>query len=251
MYNGDVDHLAAFILIGFLAQMIDGTLGMAYGVSATTFLLALDVPPAVASASVHAAKMVTTGISGLSHHVFGNVRGFLVKRLVASGVGGAVLGALVLVHAPAGRIKPVVAGYLLLMGVLIVAKSRGRAFSEGEVRTHIVPLGLGGGFLDAIGGGGWGPIVTSTLLVRGSHPRFTIGSVNAAEFFVSLAASAAFVLTIGLSYWTAIVGLAIGGALAAPLAAYLTRRVPTRALMTFVGLLIIGLSVHTIYVVFR
>ncbi len=244
-----VDNLPTFILVGFLAQLIDGTLGMAYGVSATTFLLTLGVPPAVASASVHAAKMATTGISGIAHYKFGNVRTFLVKRLVVSGVIGAVIGAYLLGNSDARIIKPVVAAYLMLMGVFILLKARGHVPGEDDVRTHIVPLGLGGGFLDALGGGGWGPIVTSTLLVRGSHPRFTIGSVNLAEFFVSVAASATFVSTIGLSYWTAIVGLAVGGAVAAPIAAYLCKHVPTRFLMNVVGVLIVLLSLRTLYVV--
>ncbi len=194
--------------------------------------------------------MATTGISGIAHYKFGNVRTFLVKRLVVSGVLGAVLGAFILGHTEGHLIKGIVASYLLLMGVFILAKSRGHVPGEEDVRTHIIPLGFGGGFLDAIGGGGWGPIVTSTLLVRGSHPRFTIGSVNLAEFFVSVAASTTFVLTIGLSYWTAIVGLAIGGVAAAPLAAYLCKHVPTRALMTVVGALIIALSLRTLWLVF-
>ncbi|HEX5131286.1 MAG TPA: sulfite exporter TauE/SafE family protein [Candidatus Krumholzibacteria bacterium] len=241
-----MDKLTTFIIVGFLAQLIDGTMGMAYGVSATTFLLFLGVPPAVASASVHAAKMATTLISGVAHYRFGNVRIHLVKRLVISGVLGAGLGAWVLGNTESDIIKPVVAAYLLLMGVFILLKARGHVPGQDDIRTHIIPLGFGGGFLDAVGGGGWGPIVTSTLLARGNHPRFTIGSVNLAEFFVSVAASTTFILTIGLSYWTAIAGLAIGGVVAAPLAAYLCKHVPTRALMYFVGALIMALSLRTL-----
>lgn len=246
-----MDHIATFIVVGFIAQMIDGTLGMAYGLSATTFLLAAGVSPAVASASVHAAEVITTGVSGLSHWSSGNVSGYLVKRLVIPGMIGAVVGAYILAKVPGERIKPVVAAYLAVMGVFIVWKGFRRAMVHKEVRSHLIPLGLGGGFLDAIGGGGWGPIVVSTLVARGNHPRYSIGSVNFAEFFVASAASVAFFVTIGLSFWTAIVGLAIGGAVAAPIAAQLTKRVPTRGLMITVGVLIIALSIRTLYTVIR
>jgi uncharacterized membrane protein YfcA len=246
-----MDHIATFIVVGFLAQMIDGTLGMAYGLSATTFLLTAGVPPAVASASVHAAEVITTGVSGLAHWNSGNVSGYLVKRLVLPGMLGAAAGAYILASLPGERIKPFVAAYLLAMGVVIVVKGLRRAVVHKEVRSHLIPLGLGGGFLDAIGGGGWGPIVVSNLVARGNHPRYSIGSVNFAEFFVATAASVMFFATIGLSFWTAILGLAIGGAIAAPIAAHFTKRVPMRGLMITVGVLIIALSVRTLYTVLR
>lgn len=246
-----MDHIATFIVVGFIAQLIDGTLGMAYGVSATTFLLAAGVSPAVASASVHAAEVITTGVSGLSHWGSGNVSGYLVKRLVIPGMIGAVVGAYILASVPGERIKPLVAAYLGAMGLFIVWKGMRHVMVHKEVRSHLIPLGLTGGFLDAIGGGGWGPIVVSTLVARGNHPRYSIGSVNFAEFFVASAASVAFVVTIGLSFWTAIAGLAIGGAIAAPIAAQLTKRVPTRRLMITVGILIIALSARTLYTVIR
>lgn len=245
-----MEQIAAYIVVGFIAQMIDGTLGMAYGVTSTAFLLTLGMSPAAASASVHAAEVVTTGFSGLAHSSLGNVDGYLVKRLVVPGVVGAVLGAYILASLPGETIKPFVAAYLLVMGLVIVLKGLRRVV-QGEVRTRLVPLGLIGGFLDAAGGGGWGPIVASTLVARGNHPRFTIGSVNFAEFFVALSASVTFVLTIGLSHWHAIAGLAIGGALAAPIAAYVCKRAPTRALMLLVGALIISLSVRTLNQVLR
>lgn len=250
-YNAPMDQLATFIVVGFLAQLIDGTLGMAYGLSATTFLLAAGISPAVASASVHAAEVVTTGVSGLAHWNSGNVSGYLVRRLVVPGIIGAVIGAYILASIPGERIKPFVASYLLVMGVFIVWKGFRRAVAHKEVRSHLIPLGLSGGFFDAIGGGGWGPIVVSNLVARGNHPRYSIGSVNFAEFFVASAASATFVLTIGLSFWTAILGLAIGGAIAAPIAARVTKSVPTRALMVAVGIVIVALSVRTLYTVIR
>lgn len=241
----DWNNVALFVLAGFVAQMVDGTLGMAYGVSATAFLLAIGVPPQVASASVHAAEVVTTGVSGLSHHTFGNTDRYLIKHLLLPGVVGAAAGAFVLVSSPADTVRPLVSAYLLVMGGVIVLKAV-RSSVPLNVRSHIAPLGLVGGFLDAAGGGGWGPIVTTTLIARGNHPRFAIGSVNAVEFFVALSAAVTFALTIGLSHWPAIVGLALGGAVAAPLAAWLARCVPVRPLMLLVGGLVMLLSARTI-----
>jgi uncharacterized membrane protein YfcA len=234
-----------FILVGFLAQMIDGALGMAYGVSSTTFLLSLGISPVVASASVHAAEVFTTGVSGISHWRLGNVDIHLVRRLVLAGVLGSMTGAYLLTTIDGNILKPFVAIYLLVMGVVILIKSL-RQPQENNVTTHLFPLGLIGGFFDAIGGGGWGPIVTTTLVARGHSPRITIGSVNLVEFFVSFAQSIVFMLTIGLSHWQVIVGLLIGGMLAAPLAAYATKKIPTRPLMRMVGILIILLSIRTI-----
>lgn len=242
-------QIPLFILIGFFAQVIDGALGMAYGVSATTFLLTFGVPPAVASASVHFAEVVTTAFSGVSHLGFGNVDKNLFRKLVFPGVIGAILGSYILTTLPGDALKPWISAYLLMIGVYILIKAlRGGVLRE--VTTHLTPLGLVGGFMDAIGGGGWGPIVVSTLVARGSHPRTTIGSANLAEFFVALSASITFVLTIGWGFWEAIVGLAIGGAIAAPLAAYVTRRISTRTLMIMVGVLISVLSIRTIILTF-
>lgn len=243
-------NIAVFIIVGFVAQMIDGALGMAYGVISNTFLLSLGLPPAIASASVHSAEVFTTGISGLSHFRFGNIDRGLFLRLLIAGVLGGVLGAYVLTLDKEGHIvKPIVSAYLLAMGGLILWKASRRG-PEREVRRFLVPLGVAGGFLDAIGGGGWGPIVTSTLVARGHNPRFAVGSVNAAEFFVTFSEAAAFVLTIpGLisSHWQIIVGLLLGGVIAAPFAAYVCKKVPTRALMVVVGILVILLSIRTIY----
>lgn len=245
-----MEEFLLFVLVGFLAQMIDGILGMAYGVSATTFLLAFGVPPAVASASVHAAEVVTTGMSGVSHHVFGNIDRTIVRRLLIPGVVGAIAGAYLLTSFPAELIRPWIAAYLLVMGVVIVSKAIGRRREERATAAeerNLVPLGLAGGFFDAAGGGGWGPIVVGTLLARGNPPRQTIGSVNAAEFFVTLAASVTFIVTIGLSFWTAIAGLAVGGAIAAPLAGWAVKHIPARPLLAAVGILVILLSIRTIY----
>ncbi|MGZ5493709.1 MAG: sulfite exporter TauE/SafE family protein [Thermoanaerobaculia bacterium] len=244
------ENVVTFVVVGFVAQLIDGILGMAYGVSATTFLLALGVSPAIASASTHAAEVVTTGFSAASHFGFGNVNRRLVQRLLVPGVIGAVIGAYILVNVPGERMRPFVAAYLLVMGVVILMKARKRGDHE-EAHSHLVPLGFAGGFCDAIGGGGWGPIVTGTLLARGNAPRETIGSVNFAEFFVTVAASATFFLTIGFSQWTAIAGLAIGGAVAAPFAAWATKRIPARPMLVVVGVVIIVLSIRTILLALR
>ena len=239
-----------FVIIGFTAQMVDGALGMAYGVSTTTLLLTLGVSPAVASASVHVAETFTTGLSGISHFSFGNVNWYLVKRLVIPGSIGAIIGAYILSSIEGEIIKPYISAYLLAMGALILFKAI-RKIEISNVRSHLIPLGLVGGFLDAIGGGGWGPIVVSTLLARGNDPRFTIGSVNFAEFFVTLAASITFLLTVGLVQWQIILGLAVGGGIAAPLAAYVSKHLHTRTLMIIVGVLIILLSVRTLFQTIR
>jgi len=238
--------IIVYIVVGFLAQIIDGALGMAYGVSAAAFLLSIGVPPAAASACVHTAEVVTTGVSGLSHLGFGNVDKKLFQRLMIPGVIGAVLGAYILTAVPGEAIKPFIALYLLIMGFVILRT----AFKEihmKEVKSRLIPLGLAGGFLDAIGGGGWGPIVTSTLIVRGNNPRISVGSVNLAEFFVTVSAVVTFSITIGLGHWPIIVGLIIGGVLAAPLAAYVCKRLPPRALLILVAILIVALSTYTLY----
>ncbi len=240
-----------FALFGFLAQIVDGTLGMAYGVSSTTLLLSIGLSPAAASASVHLAEVFTTGVSGLSHLRLGNVDRNLFRRLLIPGVLGGVLGAYILTTAPGDIVKPFVAAYLLVMGLVILVKAFRKPTPETEVTTHLGPLGFIGGFFDAIGGGGWGPIVTSTLVARGKDPKFAIGSVNLAEFFVTVAESMLFLLTIGLTHWQVVAGLLIGGVAAAPVAAYACKRLPARALMVLVGLLISLLSIRTIYLTIR
>jgi uncharacterized membrane protein YfcA len=244
-----LSQILLFVAIGFFAQMIDGALGMAYGVSATTFLLSFGVAPALASASVHAAEVVTTALSGLSHWRLGNVDMALFRRLVIPGVLGAITGSYILTQVNGDKIKPWVSGYLLLMGILIFVKAF-RKIAPATFTHHLIPLGLLGGFLDASGGGGWGPVVVSTLVAFGNHPRMTIGSANLAEFFVAFSASITFIFTLEQgslnSLWPAILGLALGGAIAAPLAALFARKIPARTLMLMVGVLIIALSVRTI-----
>lgn len=242
-------NIIIFILFGFIAQLIDGSLGMAYGVSSNTFFLTLGIPPAIASACIHTSEMFTTAVSGLSHFKFGNVDRKIFIRLLIPGIIGGILGAYILTELPGGKIKPFVSIYLLIMGILILIKVFRKA-KQKKTKTKLIPLGLAGGFFDAIGGGGWGPIVTTTLVANGNTPRFAIGSVNSAEFFVTIAESITFFATIGallFQHWEKIVGLMIGGVLAAPLAAYVCKKVPTQALMLLVGLLITGLSIRILY----
>jgi uncharacterized protein len=239
-----------FVAVGFAAQLIDGALGMAYGVTASSLLLALGVPPAVSSATVHAAECFTTGASAVSHRAFDNVDRRLFRSLLLPGIVGAIVGAYALSNLPGERLKPLVAAYLLVMGATIVCKAF-RPSTTRPVTTHLGAVGFAGATLDALGGGGWGPIVTSTLVGRGSDPRRTIGTVNAAEFFVTVSASVTFFLTIGLSNWPMIAALAIGGIPAAPLGAWACRRLPTPRLMAFVGLLVVATSARTLYMQWR
>jgi uncharacterized membrane protein YfcA len=243
------DDFLLYLFAGFLAQIIDGALGMAYGVTASSLLLSFGVPPAFTSATVHAAECFTTGASALSHRHFGNVDRTIFRRLLIPGVIGAVIGAFILSSFPGDELKPFVAGYLMVMGFIILVK----AFSEfppRRVTTHLAPLGFFGALIDALGGGGWGPIVASTLLVRGSDVRHTVGSVNAVEFFVTLAASLTFLITLGITNWQIILGLALGGLLAAPFGAWAVKRVPIKTAMIGVSLLIIALSARTLLIVF-
>ncbi|MDV2982813.1 UNVERIFIED_CONTAM: sulfite exporter TauE/SafE family protein [Methylobacteriaceae bacterium AG10] len=230
------------VAVGLAAQTVDGALGMAYGITSTTFLLSTGVPPAAASASVHVAEIFTTAFSGLSHWRLGNVDGALFRRLLIPGVIGAVAGAYLLTSVDGDTIKPFVSVYLLGMGLYVLSKAFRTLKTRREPPRAVVPLALGGGFVDAVGGGGWGPVVTTTLVGGGQDPRTSIGSVNAAEFFVALASGVSFTLLGGLTHWTTIAGLVAGGLFAAPVAALLVRVIPARALMVVVGLLIAGLS---------
>ncbi len=241
-----MDDIFLYVVIGFLAQMIDGAIGMAYGVTATSVLLSAGVPPATASACVHAAETFTTGASGIAHWKLGNVDRQLLWRLAVPGAIGGAIGAYVLSEFDGDTLKPYISVYLLVLGLVIIWKALVRRPLEAPKPRSVAPLGFFGGLLDAIGGGGWGPIVTSSLLGQGATPRYTIGSVNFAEFFVTLTISATFFLTVGLSLWPIILGLIIGGVIAAPFAALAAKHVPAKVLMVVVGCVIIGLSVNTL-----
>ena len=235
-----------FAVAGFVAQLIDGALGMAYGVTCTSLLLSFGYSPAAASASVHMAEIVTSGISGHFHWRLGNVDAALFKNLVWPGMIGGAIGAYALTLIAAETIRPYIAGYFAIMGIRILIKAWNGRTPKGPTTPRVEALGFAGGLLDAMGGGGWGPIVTSTLVGQGHEPRLAIGSVNRAEFFVTVVQSATFAATIGLYNWPVVLGLCVGGAVSAPLAAVVARRVQATHLMVAVGLLIVLLSLRTL-----
>ena len=239
--------LLPFVAAGFAAQLIDGALGMAFGVISSTLLISLGMPPAAASAGVHTVETFTTASSGISHILHKNVDWKLFGRVAVPGMIGGVLGAYVLSNIHAEVVKPFVLAYLAAIGVLLVW--RGTNHPPHHVPPKVVaPLGLAGGFLDAAGGGGWGPIVTGNLLVQGAEPRRVIGTVNTAEFLVTLTISATFVATLGWAAFTAAtVGLLIGGVIAAPLGARIASRVNAKLLLTAVGTLLVLTSLYGIY----
>jgi len=235
-----------FILVGFAAQLVDGALGMAFGVISSTLLITIGVNPAAASASVHAVEVFTTGASGISHTLHKNVNWRLFRRIVIPGVIGGILGAYVVTLAMESA-RPFVLAYLAAIGLYLLW--RGIRHGHQEKRPRIVePLGFIGGFLDAAGGGGWGPVVTSNLLVQGAHPRKVIGTVNTAEFFLSVTISATFIVALGFEAFTiAMAGLLIGGIAAAPLGGYVAKRVPARGLLIMVGIVLVLTSGYGIW----
>jgi hypothetical protein len=247
--------LIVLIIVGFLAQLVDGALGMAYGVTSSTLLLTVGLSPATASASVHLAELGTTAVSGYSHWRFGNVDWRTVRRIGTPGALGAFLGAIVLSSISAEVAKPWMAGVLLILGIYIlcrftlagVPRPRGRRYVRGR---FLVPLGLGAGFVDATGGGGWGPVATPTILASGRYePRKVIGSVDTSEFLVALAASLGFLLSLGSQgiAWTYLAALLIGGIAAAPLAAWFVRHVKPGLLGAAVGGLILITNTRTMF----
>jgi uncharacterized protein len=248
IFGFDLSALLPFIAVGFLAQLIDGAIGMAFGVITNTLLVSvLGVPPATASARVHLVEMFTTAASGISHIYNRNVDWKLFGRLAVPGVAGAVLGAYVLTSVDASIAKPFVMAYLSGIGVYLLYKAWGYSHVHREPKV-IAPLGFIGGFLDAAGGGGWGPVVTSNLLIQGSAPRTTIGTVNASEFFLTTAASAVFITQLGWEAFSlATLGLLIGGLVAAPLAAFVTRHIQPQRLMLLVGIVLTVTSLFSLY----
>lgn len=234
-------HFLLFVAIGLGAQLIDGALGMAYGLVSSSILLAMGMPPAAVSASVHTAEVFTTGVSGAAHGMLGNVDRRLMLRLAVPGVVGGVIGATLLSRIDGDAIKPWIYGYLFVLALLILLRAIGRRLPRGEVK-RVGVLGFVSGLLDAIGGGGWGPMATSTLLANGGEARTSIGTVSASEFVVTLAISITFLFSIGLEHWQVILGLLVGGVIAAPLAAMLVRHVRERIVLFAVGGLVLAIS---------
>lgn len=249
------DSFLLFMLVGFLAQIVDGALGMAYGVVSSTVMLSFGVAPAVASATVHAAEVFTTGASAASHIAHRNVDWRLFRRLAPAGIVGGLIGTYILTSFDGSVLKPWIVGYLGIMGVYILYRSNHEPDPYHEHSTGgVVALGGSGGFVDAVGGGGWGPVVTTGLIGAGGAPRKVIGTVNATEFFLTLAVSAGFLIALVTGHWdeekalmdhaTAVGGLIVGGVIAAPLAGYVTRILPHRVAMVLVGLLICTLAAY-------
>lgn len=241
--NFDLASLLPFIAIGFAAQVVDGALGMAFGVISNTLLLSLGVPPAAASAGVHTVETFTTAVSGISHAIHGNVRWKMFFRLMIPGVIGGALGAYVLSNIDAAVAKPFILAYLSLIGVYLLWRAIRYPPHPREPKI-VEPLGFAGGFLDAAGGGGWGPVVTTTLLGRGHGARETVGSVNTSEFLVTAAISVSFFLTLGSVHWSDVIGLLVGGVLAAPIAAYVVSIAQPRVLLGTIGCFIVSLALY-------
>ncbi|WP_220432274.1 sulfite exporter TauE/SafE family protein [Falsirhodobacter xinxiangensis] len=231
---------ALFLLIGFAAQIVDGALGMAFGVLATSSLLAMGVPPATASAMTHVTECFTTAASGTSHALHRNVDWKLVRRLAPAGMIGGALGAFLLSNIDGSVIEPFISVYLIGIGVFILWKAL-RPLRQRKMHDRAVPfIGSIGGFLDAIGGGGWGPMVTSTLVGRGHDIKKVIGSTNLTEFMVTLVISATFIASLGWAELSSAAGLIVGGVLAAPLGAFVLKKVPVKPLMVAVACVIIA-----------
>lgn len=244
----DTEMFLWFLLVGFIAQSIDGALGMAYGISCNSILLGIGIPPASASAWVHFAQVFTSLASGISHWKMGNVDWKLAKKLLIPGVLGSILGAFVLSNIDGDLVKPVIALYLFVMGFVILKKVFKKRKARFDQNSKTLPiLASTGGFADAIGGGGWGPIVNSTLLSKGKIPRYAIGTGNFVEFFVSLASASTFLFFVKELSLAPVLGLILGGIIAAPFAAYICKLIKPKYLMIGVGVLIIFLSIRTFY----
>ena len=247
---GSIDkQFWTFLVVGFMAQIADGLLGMGYGVVTQIFLMGAGVPLAAVSSSIHTAEVFTAGASGYSHYKFGNVNRRLFRALLIPGVVGSIVGAVLLSRLGeqyAAYIKPALAVYILLLGIRILS----RAFVKKSKKRKVRRLGWlagAGGFLDSFGGGGWGPLVTSTLIAKGKTPQYVIGTVSLTEFFVTFASAVTFFSLIGLSHWLVIAGLIVGGVLAAPLSARLAGKLPVRLMFVLVGVTVIFWSLRVLW----
>jgi uncharacterized protein len=250
-----MSKLIIFAFIGFLAQLIDGSLGMAYGVSTTTLLLTYGIAPATASASVHLSEIVTSAVSGVSHIKFGNVDKKALFRLIIPGAIGGFSGACFLSSLPGDVVKPFISLFLMLLGLYILARflfmSKGneqKKFLELS-KKQAIPLGLIAGFTDATGGGGWGPITTPILLSKkGVEARKVIGTVDTSEFVVAVSTTLGFLISLGWEVvnWQWVIALMIGGIFAAPIAAWLVRKLPNYILGVVVGGFIVLINAHNV-----
>lgn len=232
-----------YALVGAAAQLVDGALGMAYGVTSSAMLLGLGMPPALATATVHYAETFTSGASGISHLLAGNVRRRIFLALVVTGVVGAVVGAVIVSHLHTGWLKIALVPYLLLIGAFLLYRAAQGAGHRMDVPRGTAPLALVAGFLDAVGGGGWSAITVTNLIARGVTPRIAIGSAHLAKCVVSAAASIGFLYTLGLQHSSAVLGLILGGIVAAPFGALITRVMPARVATVLAGSTLLALGV--------
>jgi len=238
-----------FLGAGFVFALIDGAIGMSYGVTSTTFSLSMGIPPASASMGVHLSEILSNGIAGWMHYRMGNINWRLFKLLLIPGIIGAVLGAYILssLEHYSQYSKPFVSLYTLILGVVILAKAINlkRKRTGGKFK-RVQFLGFGGGFIDAVGGGGWGSIVLSTLIAGGRNPRFSLGTVKLSRFFIALMSSITFITMINGAHWEAVAGLVLGSALASPIAAKISNKISTKAIMLSVAVIVILISLKSI-----
>ncbi|MBM3176826.1 MAG: sulfite exporter TauE/SafE family protein [Bacteroidetes bacterium] len=239
-----------FLLVaGFLAQLVDGALGMGYGITGATILLSSGVNPAMISAGIHTSELFSSGLSGYSHYRFGNVDKNLFRQLLVPGVIGSIIGAILIIvlgNELGSMVRPLLAAYTLFMGVTLLVRAFRTIQHEKDFNNYRVLAGAGG-FLDAFAGGGWGPVVTSTLISKGHTPNTTIGTVSLTEFFVTLASSITFVFFLGISHWQVIAGLILGGLIAAPVAALIAGRIPRKIAMVSLGILVVIWSARILF----
>jgi len=247
------DHYLFYwmLLVGFCAEIVAGSMGMGYGVICTTILLILNVPPPVISASIHSAESFTSAAGTISHWQLGNVNKKLVKSLAIPAIIGAVIGAIALTYVGeryAKMTKPFIAAYTMYLGIRILQNAFGKKVHHSQKKkTNITALGLVGGFIDSFGGGGWGPLVTGTFIKNGHTPRFVIGSSTSAKFILTVASAITFIFTVGIHHWNIVAGLLIGGIITAPFSAMLTAKLPTKKMFAIVGIVVIIMSLITIY----
>ena len=250
-YVGNINPIFYYFLgAGFLFALIDGAIGMSYGVTTTSFSLSMGIPPASASMGVHLSEILSNGIAGWMHYRMGNINWKLFKKLLIPGIIGAVAGAFLLssLEHYSKFTKPFVSVYTLVLGVVILNKAfKSVVVKSSEKIKKIGLLGLGGGFIDAVGGGGWGSIVLSTLIAGGRHPRFSLGTVKLSRFFIALMSSATFIFMLNGKHWEAVAGLVIGSAVASPIAARISNRISSKAIMVAVGVIVILVSIKSIY----
>ncbi|MFC5743399.1 sulfite exporter TauE/SafE family protein [Dyella tabacisoli] len=244
-------EFVTFALVGALAQVIDGSLGMAFGVASTAMLLGLGLPPAVASASVHYAETFTCGASGISHLIAGNVRRRLFFSLMIPGVIGAVIGACVVSYVPASWMRLALTPYLLGMGVFLLLRASRNSGHSDEVLNGTRPLGLVAGFADAVAGGGWSALTVTSLVARGNTPRIVIGTTHLAKCVVSASASLTFLWHVGATHGTAVLGLILGGALASPFSALFAKVIPARVVTTMAAIAVLGLGLSNVVKAFQ